>query len=504
MTLVLRRAKKSWVFVILLLTLVFLVTRSYLPHLSYSNLVRHRHRGGCKVIAKGNLDSVLLRGTVLTSDGPLDDGYISVQSGRIVDVGTRYVSSVRDGATTVVDCTGSVISPGFINLHEHIEFSTVGPFKDLGERVKHRHDWRMGARNNTQREAIVRKDMIGDSIKWGELRHILSGTTSIVGGGMITGLARNLDFVAGLEADLLAQPDVWDVFPLDDAGGILRTEDCDYGSEAIQREEVSKYHKYLAHIGEGVDEEAANEFRCLSSETYDSIPMPGGGGLSTDIIAPNLAVIHALGLSEADFDLVAERGAHVVWSPRSNVFLYGKTLNVSYLLEAGINVALGTDWLPSGSATMSREATCAVSATQQGYKLTLEPKTVWEMMTINAAKAANFEEHIGSLAAGKLADIVVFRRDGVRDPYAQAAFAPAENIELVLRGGQVVVAEQDLHGLTRNTCEAVYFGQYRKIICVADEIGQSFADFSTFIAKVSGYPAILPGIPPYEPSCQVT
>lgn len=122
--------------------------------------------------------------------------------------------------------------------------------------------------------------------------------------------------------------------------------------------------------------------------TYDTVPAANGGGLSTDIIAPNLALIHALGLSDEDFDLVAARGAKVIWSPRSNVALYGRTLNVTYLLEAGITVALGTDWLPSGSATMGREAICGVYATEKGYGRTLEAKTLWSMMTSQAAEVS--------------------------------------------------------------------------------------------------------------------
>lgn len=497
MTLVLCRPRKSWLYFVLFAILLLLLRRGYLSLLYPSSFQASEH-GGCKLISKGISDALLLKGTVLAPDEPIANGYVLVRSGKIAEVGTEYQPSTLSEIVTVIDCTGSVISPGFINLHEHIPYSSVSPFKDIGERVQHRHDWRCGARNHTMREALVREDLIGDSIKWGELRHIFSGTTSLVGGGMVVGLTRNLDFAAGLEADLLAPPDVWDVFPLDDVEGILRNGDCDYGVGAIDRERARKYHRYLAHIGEGIDEEAANEFRCLSNDTYDNTPAIDGGGLSTDIIAPNLAMIHALGLSEADFDLVADRGAHVVWSPRSNVALYGRTLNISYLLEAGINVALGTDWLPSGSATMAREAVCASSATRQMPGHELEPKTIWRMMTINAARAAGFEEHIGALARGKLADIAVFGGNS-RDPFAQAVFAPPEDIQLVLRGGQFLVAAHNLRALASKTCEYVRFGHSKKVICVAAELGSSYRALEASLDGV--YPAILPGTPPDEPSC---
>ena len=239
-----------------------------------------------------------------------------------------------------MECTGSsVISPGFINAHEHIEYSTVMPLADIGERCGHRHDWRRGLRGHTKREVKVNGSAVA-ATAWGELRHLFSGTTSIVGGAMAPGLARNLDFVAGLGQGIRSAVATWDVFPLDDSVGILRDGDCDYGVRPINSEVSGKLHRYMAHVAEGVDAEAANEFRCLSDSRFDTIPIPGGeAGVSTDIIGPNVALIHALGLSDADFELVASRGASVVWSPRSNVFLFGKTLNVTHLLEAGVNVA---------------------------------------------------------------------------------------------------------------------------------------------------------------------
>lgn len=455
----------------------------------------------CTVTSTGNSTDLLLKGTVLTSDGALDNGRVLVSDGKIAYVGSRCGIIPEPEDITVIECTGSVISPGFINTHEHIEYSTVTPLEDIGERVNHRHDWRRGLRGNTMRPAPVNGSAT-DATAWGELRHIFSGTTSIVGGAMAPGLTRNLDFVAGVGEGIGAPVATWDIFPLNDASGILRAGDCNYGPNMMTSEAAGKLYRYMAHIGEGVDAEAANEFRCLSDKTFDTTPQAGGGGLSTDIVAPNLALIHALGLTEADFDLVAERQATIVWSPRSNVFLYGKTLNVTYLLEAGITVALGTDWLPSGSATMSREAVCGFSATKTSYGISLDTKTMWEMMTINAAKVAGFERHIGSFEVGKVADIAIFSENDEEDPFAQAVFSKAEDVELVMRSGKILLADSSVEDVATGSCEPANFGSVNKTICVAEELGKSFADFEASLKGV--YPAILPGVPEFEPSCEPT
>ncbi|KAL8303055.1 hypothetical protein RB597_005308 [Gaeumannomyces tritici] len=463
----------------------------------------------CNITSTGTSGDIVFTGTLLTSRGPLSNGTLLVRSDRIVHAGPRSPLSpdaIRNA--TYVECTEpSVISPGFINAHEHIEYSTINPLADIGERCGHRHDWRRGLRGHTKREAPINGSAVA-ATTWGELRHLFSGTTSIVGGAMVPGLARNLDFVAGLGQGIRSAVATWDVFPLDDSAGILRHGDCDYGMAPITSEASGKLHRYMAHIAEGVDAEATNEFRCLSDSRFDNIPLPGGeGGVSTDIIGPNLALVHALGLSDADFELVASRGASVIWSPRSNVFLYGKTLNVSQLLETGVNVALGTDWLPSGSATMGREAVCARDATWHSFGQKLQPKTLWEMMTVNAAKAVGFETHIGSLEPGKVADIVVFggghQGTDQDDPFARAIFTGAEDLELVMRGGKVLVAGANLKGMASEpSCETATFGPVVKHLCVADELGSSFAHFKASLEGV--YPAILPGIPENEPTCMPT
>lgn len=144
------------------------------------------HAAGCNITSLGISNEYLIKGTVLTSNGALCDSHILVHAGKIAYVGSGHElgSILKHKNATVIDCTGSVISPGFINTHEHIAYSTITPLVDIGERTNQRHDWRIGARNFTIRPAPVNGSEY-DATKWGELRHIFSGTTSIVGGNSI-------------------------------------------------------------------------------------------------------------------------------------------------------------------------------------------------------------------------------------------------------------------------------------------------------------------------------
>ena len=451
----------------------------------------------CVVTHQASSEELVLKGTVLSPKGPIPNGCVHIQQGTIVEVAQRCKSIAK---ATMVDCGTSVISPGFINSHEHTMYSLVSPFPDNGERYGSRNEWRMGIGNHTILSAECAPDAETNATAWGELRHLFSGTTSIIGGDYVPGLTRNLDYVKGLEKGLQAPVNTWSVFPLDDEAGILQRDNCNYGPDPITQETAGKDFRYFAHIGEGVDAQSQNEFRCLSNETFDTTARSDGSGVSIDIVAPNLVLVQATSLTEQNFDLIAKRGAQVVWSPRSNVRLYGKTLNVTYLLDAGITVALGTDWLPSGSATMSREATCASHAMKTIYDIDIAPKSLWEMMTLNAAKVVGFEHQLGSLEPGKLADITVWGGKQSKDPYAQAIYTPTEDIELVMRGEDVLLASESLHKLTAKGCENVSFGKTQKIVCVENELNSTFADFQAVLKNV--YPAILPGLPPHEPSCE--
>ncbi|KAH7026184.1 uncharacterized protein B0I36DRAFT_352083 [Microdochium trichocladiopsis] len=542
---------------------------------------------GCSVVRPATAQHgqlmLLLQGTALTPQGVLQDAQILVVNGTITSIRPPHEHMdlwdlEQDDALAVIRCgPDAVISPGFINTHEHIEFSTVRPLADIGERVDHRHDWRVGLRGHTARPAPVNETAgtAEDATRWGELRHLLSGTTSIVGGQMVPGLVRNLDYADGLEEPLWSwlrgsgesgQPDAsrvnaaaedlalaeqvatWDVFPLGDAKGIIRAGDCDYGVGMIDGPSVARMHRYLAHVAEGVDDAALNEFRCLSEEGYDTTPLspdnpppppppplatnqsralpadmaklnestvqlPGHlkpprpvapvPGLSTDILGPNIGLVHALGVPVSEYPLLAARGASVVWSPRSNVFLYGKTLDIHALLDAGVNVALGTDWLPSGSASMSREAACArdvTAAAAAAAAMTpgsggrgqgpLSARTIWEMMTTNAAQVAGVSGKLGAIQVGAAADIIVVSRpypsssplqtcalktgdDGAqthvasdqcgcsdsvcsghqdKDSYfAAAIYAEPADMQLILRGGIPLVIDPSLQDLVASS-----------------------------------------------------
>src|SRR4249920_11761 len=103
---------------------------------------------------------------------------------------------------------------------------------------------------------------------------------------------------------------------------------------------------------------------------------------------------------------MADNKGSIVWSPFSNLALYGGTTNVAVAREKGVRVALGSDWSPSGNKNLLGELKVArLHADDAGWDL--DDQHLVEMVTVNPAAMLGWSALLGSLAPGKLADLVV-------------------------------------------------------------------------------------------------
>src|SRR5205085_7217447 len=80
--------------------------------------------------------------------------------------------------------------------------------------------------------------------------------------------------------------------------------------------------------------------------------------------------------------------------------------------RAGIPIALGTDWLQSGSMNILRELKCADSFNQTYLAHGFTDEELWRMVTSAAADALQTSERLGRLAVGKVGDVAVFKGRG--------------------------------------------------------------------------------------------
>jgi cytosine/adenosine deaminase-related metal-dependent hydrolase len=381
--------------------------------------------GTCGVVTSG-AGAVVLQGTVLAPQEVLHRGEVVVDAAGMIACAACDCSAVPGYAgASVVACADGVISPGLVNPHEHMTFQNNGPVPHGTQRYENRSDWQ-GARGHTRLEYKSGANQIVQT--YGELRFLMSGTTTMAGGGGAAGLVRNVDASLEKLEGLPIQLADSDVFPLGTPGKNIAA-GCDY-TEPRPSSRVAVLESYLPHISEGIDAEAHNEFTCLSEGEHDLIERQTG-------------IIHGVALTPDDAALVRSEMAKVVWSPRSNVDLYGNTASVVMLDMAGVALALGTDWVPSGSMNMLRELHCADSLNKIYFDGHFSDADLWRMATMNGALAVGAGHAIGMLKTGYLADIAIY--DGKKSKDFRAVLdAGVEDVALVLRGGRALYGDTAL------------------------------------------------------------
>ena len=446
--------------------------------------------GTCDVAAGGT--SMLIKGNVLTPDTVYTGGQVAVDdTGHITCVGCDCAA----GGETTITCPDGVVSPGLINTHDHITYTQNLPYTDTGARYDDRQQWRKGGNGHTKITSAG--SATAAQVSWGELRFLMGGATSIVGSGGQKGLLRNLDQAANLEG-LTKKAVTFDTFPLDDGSGTQRTGDCNYGGTATTVASLASIDAYEPHTSEGIDVFAHNEFLCESDMSFDTT----APGISQDLAISKTTMIHGIGLFAQDYSTMASNGVGLIWSPRSNITLYGDTARVSMASRLGINIALGTDWMPSGSMNLLRELKCADSFNTTYMGNYFNDKQLWAMVTSNAAAVAKMDDMIGVLATGHLADISIFAGHG-KDYRAIIEAAPAD-VALVMRGGKVLYGDDNLVGTLATQCDQIDVCGSTKQVCLTTEVGK------TYQALMSAAGAVYPAFacidaahptPDNEPTC---
>ncbi|WP_394844435.1 amidohydrolase family protein [Pendulispora brunnea] len=425
--------------------------------------------GTCQVTKPGT-GARVFQGTVLLPDETLHRGEVVIgEDGNIVCGACDCSGTPGYAAASIVQCADGVISPGLINPHDHITYANNEPVGHGTERYAHRHEWRIGQNGHTK--LTYKSNASQNVVRFAELRFVMGGVTSIAGAGGQPGLVRNLDSSDPVQLEgLPVLPADSDTFPLGDSNGTTRTSDCTYGTSRTKTSAVQALDGYLPHISEGINVEAHNELACSSVDDATQNKY--------DLLGRQTAVIHGIAVTEADAVVFRKNQTSLVWSPRSNIDLYGNTAPVTLLDAAGVRISLGTDWVPSGSMNMLRELKCADDLNTKYFGKHFSDSDLWRMATENGAFAAGAQGLIGAIKPGYVADIAIFSGKEKKDHRAVIE-AGVEDVALVLRGGKVLYGDAALLDdpvIGGAACEAINAGQgdvcgVAKKACVAQDIG---------------------------------
>ena len=324
-------------------------------------------------------EAFALEGCVLTPERAIEKGYVVVGADRTI----ASVSEAKPQGVPV-HRTDGVICPGLIDLHGHPEFNIFAAWEPPREFVN-RYAWR----GSDLYKELVREPqnkLLGalppkTQLRYAEIRALVGGVTAIQGtGGQATSYQ---------DEALVRNVDKW-IFGEQRARSMIDLPSGSRGRPELESIlagiESGKVRAFYIHLAEGRSD---NE---RSREELDTLVELGG-------LTERTVIIHGTALSEAQLGDVKDAGASLVWSPQSNLRLYGETTKAAEALRLGLPVGLGADWLPSGSTSLLAELKVARRSLQeQGSDPSA--KRLVEMVTSDAASIAGLEDKLGSLRGG--------------------------------------------------------------------------------------------------------
>lgn len=376
-----------------------------------------------KPIDPAESPKLVLEGRVVTMDGAfrvIAHGRVYTHNGDIVAVQEATAPAPAGFGSTAVTDTGGTIYPGLMDLHNHLPYNVL-PLWQVPKKFGNRGQWGRHAEYHSKISAPMQTlaatpELLASICRYVEAKALIGGTTTGQGITLANqsgirryfrGVVRNVeatDDEALLPAASTRVPDV-------------AAKDVQAFLARLKKEKTC----YLLHLSEGTDATARRAFQALQI-----------GGASW-AITPSLCGIHAAALQAPDFQVLAANGGSMVWSPFSNMLLYGATADVAAAKAAGVPIALGCDWAPSGSRNLLNELKVAHLFSEESGG-TFTPRELVAMVTREPAGLLGWERVAGTLEPGKRADLVV--AEGTSgDPYQQLIRAKESDLVLVMING---------------------------------------------------------------------
>jgi large repetitive protein len=434
--------------------------------------------------------AVLIQGDIVLPSGLLSRGEVLISEDKILCTGCDCGDEAQARNAAVLSCPDAVVSPGLINGRVSSTFSTALPYT-INQTYTHRHGWRTGAFGEQELTLVRPNTNLTDNVRWEEIRAVMAGSTSGVTSGSVVGMLRNLDRDT---ANGFGESRVrLETFPLGDSNGSTRISDCNYPnlptSETFQRSDA-----YIINLAEGTRAEARNEFLCLS----------GGQTGAVDALGSPVAIAGGVALTEADIVSTVGKGTGLIWTARSDTALYKTTANVPVFKQQDANIALGTNWVASGSANLLRELGCADQWNRRWGGDVFSPAELVDLVTSNAASLTGFGAELGTLEVGKEADIVLWdTASGTRSGFDAILQAENKDVALVMRAGTPLYGNADLMTslLPTDACETIDVCGQSKRICVEREFGETLQ--AIIGRNADSYPLFSCGAWSGEPSCAV-
>ena len=392
-------------------------------------------------------------------------GAVAITAGRIDKVWSPAPGETLPCARESLDASGAIVMPGLVNAHTHLPMSL---FRGLADDMAlhqwlHDHMFPAEARYITERNVVAATRLsLAEMLLGGTTaccdgyflsHHIAkavekSGMRALLGQGVIDFPAPGVPDpdrnVAEAEAFVrrwrrrspMIRPSIFCHSPYACCAQTLRAAKAAANAEGLC---------FQIHVAETQSEvrQCQKEHGCSPPAYLQRL----------GILDEKTILIHMVWADGDDIRRVADSGATIAHCPESNMKLASGVAPIPDFLEAGITVGLGTDGCASNndlSLFGEMDTAAKLHKVQRLDPTVLDAATVVQMATMHGARIMGLDQEIGSLAAGKQADLIIVdtQRPHLTPIYNPASHlvyaATAADVRHVLIGGRWVVRQRQL------------------------------------------------------------
>lgn len=417
-------------------------------------------------VAEGHLMSVLSNARILTMDADLtafERGWVAFEGDRISAVGA---GDPPEGLGPVEDMGGDLVMPGMVNPHCHMPMTL---FRGLGEDV----DDRLYRYILPLERAVVTADVVEVGARLAALEMIRGGVTTVADMyyfedriGAVLDQAGLRGVVGQTLADFAAPDhDTMDEgFARLDALADLYRDHPRVTASAAPHAPYSTGLDVMARVAAWAAEHPGLPVQMHLAETEAELEWARKThGCTTvevadraGLLSPALVAAHVMYPTDADMDLLAARGVHVAYNARSNGKAGRGIAPITALRARGVKVGIATDGPMSGNTLdlFSQLAPATMFQKIAGHSRGILPCTeVIRMATIEGAATLGMADRIGSLEAGKQADLIRISLDDPRlhpiyDIYSMLTFATLpSDVRGTMVAGRWLMQDRDVAGI---------------------------------------------------------
>lgn len=318
----------------------------------------------------------------------------------------------------VIDLDGRFVLPGLINAHDHLELNHYGALKRR-DHYGNAREWIDDLRPVVRDSAEVREKSrinLADRLFIGGLKNLLAGVTTVAHHNPMY-RAFGLHFPVHLVTRF-----GW-AHSLGMEQGPVGAHGEPGGAVAAAAASTPAAWPFVVHAAEGVDACAAGEVGALDA---------------CGALRGNTVLVHGLAISAEQWHALFARGVALVWCPASNLFLFGRTLCMPWVLDtpqASGRVCLASDSRVTGSRDLLEEL-------RVGADARIAPDVLLRMVTTWAARVLRLDD-AGRLRIGASADLLVI--PALAESAAEALLrCRRSDLSLVVRRGTPMVGEPAL------------------------------------------------------------